>query len=70
MILKNANNIVIYYSYKSYTHTDTKSNEFILFRHTKDTTKGATIEPILAHILLVPTPMFLTTVGNNSPEKR
>lgn len=37
---------------------------------TRDTTKGAVMEPILAHILLVPTPMFLTTVGNNSPENR
>lgn len=37
---------------------------------TKDTTKGAKIEPILAHMLLAPIPMFLTTVGNNSPEKR
>lgn len=35
---------------------------------TKDTTKGATIDPILAHILLVPTPIFLITVGNSSPE--
>jgi len=41
-----------------------------LIKLTKDTTKGAKIEPILAHMLLAPIPMFLTTVGNSSPEKR
>lgn len=42
----------------------------LIIKLTKDTTKGATIEPTLAHMLLAPIPMFLTTVGNSSPEKR
>lgn len=35
---------------------------------TREATKGATIDPILAHIDPAPSPVFLTTVGNSSVE--
>lgn len=37
---------------------------------TREAINGAAIEPILAHIEPEPTPTFLTTVGNSSPEYR
>lgn len=38
--------------------------------HTRDETKGAMTEPILAHMDADPTPTLRTTVGNSSPLKR